>query len=297
MINPFEYSSSCWVKYSEYECRTAVDGKEYVVPAKNAKPGVYDPLKESQNLVVDALNVGMLSINRAADAEVKNAVIEFVSSYGLLGLMTAIPTTPTFMDYEAVYLLKNQFIRDEAMDTEKYLSLFLPFEKLQFTKKGTHWRWKIEEHDMLPIGLTFHNKPEAQIMCFMCEYGERYDWLVKQFIDWAFTFCSSFLYYRNGDALDEDTLAVYWQGMACFDGIAPTYHIELREGPTIVWDYHSLLLAIQMMFTFMLTDEKNNMKLCENCQKVFIASRPNALFCSQRCKDQHNAKKGGTGDK
>lgn len=28
MINPFEYSSSCWVKYSEYECRTAVDGKE-----------------------------------------------------------------------------------------------------------------------------------------------------------------------------------------------------------------------------------------------------------------------------
>ena len=63
MINPFEYSSSCWVKYSEYECRTAVDGKEYVVPAKNAKPGVYDPLKESQDLVVDALNVGMLSMN------------------------------------------------------------------------------------------------------------------------------------------------------------------------------------------------------------------------------------------
>jgi hypothetical protein len=207
MKNPFEYASSCWVKYSEYECRRAADGKEYVVPAKDAKPGVYDPLKNSGNLVVDALNVGMLSMNRAADAEVKNAVIEFVSSYGLLGLMTAIPTTPTFMDYEAVYLLKNQFIRDEAMDTEKYLSLFLPFEKLQFTKKGTHWRWKIEEHDMLPVGLTFHDKPEAQIMCFMREYGERYDWLVKQFKDWAFAFCSSFLYYRNGDALDEDTLA------------------------------------------------------------------------------------------
>ena len=292
MKNPFEYASSSWVKYSEYECRRAADGKEYVVPAKDAKPGAYDPLKDSQDLVVDALNVGMLSMNRATDAEVKNAVMEFISRYGLLGLMTAIPTTPTFMDYDAVYLLKNQFIRDETMETEKYLSLFLPFEKLQFTKEGTHWRWDMEDRDMLPIGLAFHDKPEAQIMCFMRQYSERYDWLVKQFKDWAFALCSSFLYYKDHDALDEDTLAVYRQGMACFDGIAPTYHIELREKPTIVWDYHSLLLAIQMMFTFMLTDEKSYMKLCANCQKVFLASRPNALFCSQRCKDQHNAKKG-----
>jgi hypothetical protein len=293
MTNLFEHASSCWVRYSQYECRKAVDGYEYVVPAKDAKPGVYDPLKDSQNLVVDALNVGMLCMNKASDAAVKSAVMDFVSRYGLLGLMTAIPTTPTFMDYEAVYLLKNQFIRDETIDTEEYLSLFLPFEKLQFTKKDTYWRWDVtDDRMMIALGLTFHNKPAAQIMCFMREYGERYDWLVKQFKDWAFAFCSSYLYYKNHDALDEDTRAIYRQGMACFDGIAPTYHIELREKPTIVWDYHSLLLAVRMMLTFMLTDEQNNMKLCANCQKVFLASRPNALFCSQRCKDQHSAKKG-----
>ena len=72
----------------------------------------------------------MLSMKKAPDEAVKNAVMAFTGKYGLLGLMTAIPTTPTFMNYEAVYLLKNQFIRDETMDTEKYLSLFLPFESL-----------------------------------------------------------------------------------------------------------------------------------------------------------------------
>ena len=41
--------------------------------------------------------------------------MEFVTRYGLLGLMTALPTTPTFMDYEAVYLPKNHFIREESM--------------------------------------------------------------------------------------------------------------------------------------------------------------------------------------
>ena len=37
-------------------------------------------------------------------------------------------------------------------------------------------------------------------------------------------------------------------GLMAFGGIAPTYHIELLERPTIVWDFHSLLLGVQMMF-------------------------------------------------
>ena len=45
--------------------------------------------------------------------------------------------------------------------------------------------------------------------------------------------------------------------MAAFGGIAPTYHIELLDRPTIVWDFQSLLLGVQMMFSFMLTDEKS----------------------------------------
>ena len=38
--------------------------------------------------------------------------------------------------------------------------------------------------------------------------------------------------------------------------IVSAIHIELLENPTIVWDFHSLLLVIQMMFSFTLTDEK-----------------------------------------
>lgn len=48
--------------------------------------------------------------------------------------------------------------------------------------------------------------------------------------------------------------------MAAFGGIAPTYRIELHDRPTIVWGFHSLLLGVQMMFSFMLTDEKSSLK-------------------------------------
>ena len=113
MKNLFEQSRSHWVRYDHYELKTAEDGKRYITPGKNAKPDVYNPLKEIPNIVLDALNVGMLLMGRKPEAEVEKAVMEFVTRYGLLGLMTALPTTPTFMDYEAVYLPKNHFIKEE----------------------------------------------------------------------------------------------------------------------------------------------------------------------------------------
>ena len=79
--------------------------------------------------------------------------------------------------------------------------------------------------------------------------------------------------------------------MAAFGGIAPSYHIELLDKPTIYWDFHSLLLGIQMMFSFMLVDGDQPLRLCKHCQKVFLGSRSNAAFCSPRCKNQYNVYK------
>ena len=62
------------------------------------------------------------------------------------------------------------------------------------------------------------------------------------------------MYYNDYDSIDEDARGLYRKAMAAFGGIAPSYHIELLDKPTIYWDFHSLLLGIQMMFSFMLVD-------------------------------------------
>ena len=133
--------------------------------------------------------------------------------------------------------------------------------------------------------------PQAVSMSFQREYAERYDWLARQFKDLAFSFYSSFLYYNDYDVLDEMTRDLYRQGMAAFGGIAPTYHIALLDRPTIIWDFHSLLLCLQMMFSFMLTDADSTLKACKHCNKIFTASRPNAEFCSPQCKNRYNVYK------
>ena len=115
--------------------------------------------------------------------------------------------------------------------------------------------------------------------------------VAQQFKDWAFTLTTSILYYNDYDSIDEDTRNLYRKAMAAFGGIAPTYHIELLEKPTIYWDFHSLLLGIQMMFSFMLVDDAKPLRLCKHCQKVFLGSRANSAFCSARCKNQYNVYK------
>ena len=88
------------------------------------------------------------------------------------------------------------------------------------------------------------------------------------------------MYYHDYDSIDEETRNLYRKAMAAFGGIAPSYHIELLEKPTIYWDFHSLLLGIQMMFSFMLVDEARPLRLCKHCQKVFMSSRANAAFAA-----------------
>ena len=292
MIDLFQRTSSNWVKFSEYELKEAKDGQRYVTPAPKSRPTLYNPLKDAETMVVDALNVGLLSMGRSKDEKIQTAVMDFTSKYGLLGLMTALPTTPNFMDYDAAYLPRNPFNKEESMNVTDYTMLFFPFAKPEFYHNKGEARWDISgDREMMALAMTFGNCPMAVNMSFQREYAERYDWLAAQFKDWAFTFLSSYLYYKDYDTLDETTRDIYRKGMAAFGGIAPTYHIALLEKPTIVWDFHSLLLGVQMMFSFMLTDDAKPLRMCKHCNKAFAVTHPNAVFCSHRCKNQYNVYK------
>ena len=178
------------------------------------------------------------------------------------------------------------------MSTDNFVVNFFPFDKPDFRKKGVESVWNISgDGIMQALAMTFAGKPLAMNMSFQREYAEPYDWLLTQFKDWAFIFCTSIFYYNDYDKIDEDTRNIYRQAMSAFDGIVPSYHISLLDKPTIVWDFQSLLLGIQLMFSFALADEQKPLRACKQCQKAFIASRPSAVFCSPRCKNQYNVYK------
>ena len=298
MKNLFDRTSSNWVRYSEYEWKEAKDGKLYLTPTKTAQPSIYDPIRDYQQLVLDAVNIGLMNMRHTSDADLQKVIQQFAIKYGLFGLMTALPTTPNFMEYEAVYLPKNHFIREETMSTEDYLDLFFPFDKPDVVKRGIESMWNISnDRVMMALAMTMSDKPMAVNMSFQREYAERYEWMKQQFIDIAFTYLTSVLFYEDYDTMTPEQRLLMQQGMEAFGGIAPTYRIALLDKPTIVWDFHSLMLGIQMMFSFMLTDTEKPIRICKHCLQTFVASRPSAIFCSPQCKNKYNVYKSRTKEK
>ena len=72
------------------------------MPTKDAIPSVYDPIEKAEEMVVEALNIGLKLMEGArehyGDERIIAEICVFAEKYGLLGFMTDLPTTPDFMD-------------------------------------------------------------------------------------------------------------------------------------------------------------------------------------------------------
>ena len=91
--------------------------------------------------------------------------------------------------------------------------------------------------------------------------------------------------YEMHDLLaDADEKRLMAQGVAAFGGIAPTYRIALLDKPTIVWDFHSLLIGLQMMFSFMMAEDKTPLRMCDSCDTIFVANRKTRHYCCDNCR-------------
>lgn len=155
MKNLFEHTSAKWVRYSDYEYKEK-DGTLYLLPTEDAMPSVYDPMKDPETLVLKMTEIGQMCFKSGTpDEEIQAAIREFACQYGLLGLMTALPTTAKFIDYEKVYLPKNEFIRAESMDTFEYMEHFFPFKKPDFGKTATGYTWSETDNMMSALMLAF----------------------------------------------------------------------------------------------------------------------------------------------
>ena len=78
MNNIFEHSNSTWVRYSDYELKKDKNDIVYVVPKKDAVPELYNPIKDAEQLVIDAINIGTMCIGKEAAKRIEMAVMDFV---------------------------------------------------------------------------------------------------------------------------------------------------------------------------------------------------------------------------
>lgn len=279
-------SVSYHTKYSNYrfiEC----EGILYIAPTSDAELKFYDVFKVADKILVDALTVGRICIENDSDIVIQSFIKNFVRKYGLLGIITDLATTPLFMEFDEVYLMKNLFINKDKMKTSEYLKYFAPFTDWDFEslKKEGQWdfkgelKFKIFGNPHEPIATTFESLPI---------YAERYDWLKSIFSSFAYNFNNTTAFYEKYDVMNDEEREFYSRCAGFFERISPTYYVELTDRPIIRWKSNSLLTMLRMIFALKLTDSKKSLRRCKHCRRAFICSRPNQVFCTEKCKNQYN---------
>jgi hypothetical protein len=296
----FQRTAAHWAAYSKYEILES-EMMRYIVPTVDATVNIYDPLKIADEIVVDALNIGIQCVRKSPDKlKIAGDILEFCAKYGLLGFMTALPTTPDFTSYGAVYLPKNPVIKHETMDKTVFMHLFFPPEREERLRQFRENRQKAlgdlgggidllwENKDDSKVSVTFRNAPEAKRRTFERGYAEPYLWLRNQFRDWASLFCSAYFYY---DEQNETMRELHRRSIEAFGGVAPHYTVVLEENkPQLKWDFHSLLQTIHIMLSFALADESQPLRICKECSKVYYATDTRSQFCSHECKNRYGVR-------
>lgn len=178
------------------------------------------------------------------------------------------------------------------MKTDDYISTFFPFGTSSVMQTNYTYDGTLVSGSIMALDMTLIKELHGMKLCIGPDYAEPYEWIVQQVRDWAFSLLTSYFYYKDFDKLSDETKSFQRKSFAAFDGVIPHYHIELRDEPEIVWDFHLLLLAIQIMSNFEITDNTSSIKICDNCLKAFITSQ---AFCSTQCEMQHIAKSNNNG--
>ena len=272
----FEKASSEWVRFSKYEIQEK-DGREYITPAADSELTIINPLQSVELLILDALNTGRIIYDlNIKETQKREALMNFVHRYGLLGLMTNLPLVGGFMESELVLLGKTPFFDEDIMDSKEYIWSFMPFG----VKEGQP---KIDKHP-IPATLLTGRALEFSIV-FSRNYSERLDWVMAFFKEFFINFAQCKMYAITDNPAEKRSYAEKIPGFAVHN---LSFHLEMDDKPVMVWDFNSLKMAIETVYAVSVTRADAALRMCKHCGAAFYATHGRSEFCGDKCRNQYN---------
>ena len=109
------------------------------------------------------------------------------------------------------------------------------------------------------------------------------DWLYTQFKDWAILYYATIAHNQEKDAREAE---FYREVIAAYDSNVPSFHLEIVDKiPVMVWDFHSLMAVIHLVFGLLVTDDKRPLRSCKYCNRAFIVQ----LFKPTKCVNKQSS--------
>ncbi len=261
----FPSGISSWVAHDVCEYRQE-KGRSVIRPGPDSQTVLYNPLEPemTQLLLVEAINAGREIKQGTVDD--KQAIRDFVESFGFLGIYADLPLNDDFMDQASnVFIPDNPFgIPAGVMQPADYLSLFssagyIPDNEDVFGKAS--------------------RRGELYNFIFSASYGEDMEWFKSYFL----RLYECFLACANSDR--ERRAAVL---ASEFHLKRLSYTVTAGSKPKLQWIFPSLKSVIDMAMALCVTAEDMPLRVCKKCGKVFYNENARSEFCSGRCRNQWN---------
>lgn len=282
--SPYSY-----MKYGAYQGK--YKGKEYyLVPDPGGFVNVrdlYDMFGKMDSIIVDLLNMGRICSDTDDEQTKFTCAYFFVRQYGLLGIMVDAPVNIDFMINDDIILKDDNIINKNCvMKTKDYFELFFPFatnDNISYTI--TNGNVVIESKSDLQIMLE--QLPLNNKLIYSSFYCEKVDWIIEYAKKMYSIFKRIYDQQNSGVRefnIEKEVSKYYFSGVP--------YLINMYGNtPEISWQPNSLKQAIDMSFGFMVCSEKNPLRICKHCGKVFYAKNPKAEYDSSQCRNQANVYK------
>lgn len=291
----FKFSSKSPYSYIKYDGYNGVhkDTEYYMVPKPeetiNAR-GLYDIFSKIDNALVDLLNVGRLCLDDDRENVKFATTLFFVEQYGLLGFMTEAPINDNFLLNDKVVLKEGNFIsKKNIMKTSEYFDLFFPFankEEMSYSVSNN----EVTINSNSDLQKLLRNTSINNQLIYSGFYCEQIDWIVE-YAKKMYKIFKSIIEFSDMDSNSYD--------LSKAKDIIDNYHfvgvpckiVMHGSEPTICWQPNSLKQALDLAFGFIMCDEKNPIKECKHCGKIFLSKNPKAEYCSPQCRNKANVYK------
>lgn len=272
-----ETSQFCYV-YSKYKIEE-IKGKKYVMPEENATKKTISITENLDNLLVDVLNIGKKQFFQEPIEEFE--LLNFFTKYGSFGFMIDIAINKYFVLDEKVvirdafYLTKKDTV--DFVNTDEYLKIFLP--KLNKREINTLIK-KCRD-------IANDTKKEDYLTSIINEYliySENYAEPVDLILNYARS-----MYKNLSLTLDNKHLTMKLPFLT-------VNHLEhnindLYYNNSFGFTINYLKQAVDIAYSMQMAQDVRLLKICNFCEKSFIANNPKAEYDTPQCKNKANVYK------
>lgn len=262
--------------------------RSFIVPAKRA---VYQEYPENAfsfypHILLDFID--MAKQIREGSPDYPNLILGFCNKYGLFNVSGFYSVTfgslteadwdgDSYSPYEYDWVLLSKAGMEGLYSRSGSSSMIHIHDFIGHLVPETWHGYKdfIEDKDTLQTKLSFNFYCESVRHALHEIIG-----LYERFMEWFD--CINV----NGNPLQyKDDLSEYLKTSP----ISVT--IDYNRGWKLKWVYKSLFEALNIMFLNNIIESNQSIRLCENCNSSFIASKRNQRFCNKYCNDAARSKR------